>query len=45
MMTGGESFFRGSMRFKPGEGFTDLEGGSAAVSAALNREVNGCDGY
>ena len=24
-------------------GFTDLEGGSAAVSAVLNREVNGCD--
>lgn len=24
-------------------GFTDLEGGSAAVSAVLNREVSGCD--
>ena len=33
---GGESFFHGSMRFKPGEGFTDLEGGSAAVSAVLD---------
>lgn len=33
---GGESFFHGSMRFKPGEGFTNLEGGSAAVSAALD---------
>lgn len=33
---GGECFFHGSMRFKPGEGFTDLEGGSAAVSAVLD---------
>jgi len=30
---GGESFFHGSMRFKPGEGFTNLEGGSPARAA------------